>query len=49
MQRYNYYRIETNNSIYICFNSIIFDIYQYVFIVVLMEIYVFFNKAINNT
>lgn len=48
MQRYEYYRIPTNNSIVIYFVSIIFDINQYIFIVVLMEICVFFNKSINN-
>lgn len=49
MQRYKYYRIFTNNSIVIYFLSIIFDINQYIFIVILMEIFVFFNKSINNT
>ena len=49
MQRYKYYRIYTNNSILINVYSIIFDINQYIFIVVLMEICVFFNKSTNNT
>lgn len=49
MQRYEYYRIHTNNSIDIYSISIIFDINQYIFIVVLMEMCVFFNKSTNNT
>lgn len=36
MQRYKYYRIHTNNSIYINKESIIFDINQYYFIVLLI-------------
>ena len=36
MQSYKYYRICTNNSIYINKKSIIFDINQYCFIVLLM-------------
>ena len=49
MQRYKYYRILTNNSIVIYLTSIIFDINQYIFIVVLMKIRPFFNKTMNNT
>ena len=49
MQRYKYYRILANNSISIYFISTIFDINQYVFIVVLMKICMFFNKSTNNT
>ena len=36
MQRYKYYRIHTNNSIYINKQSIIFDINQYYFIALLI-------------
>ena len=36
MQRYKYYRIRANNSIYIKRKSIIFDINQYCFIVLLI-------------
>ena len=36
MQRYKYYRIHTNNSIYINKESIIFDINQYCFIAALI-------------
>lgn len=36
MQRYKYYRICTNNSIYINKKSIIFDINQYYFIALLI-------------
>ena len=36
MQRYKYYRIYTNNSIYINDKSIIFDINQYCFVALLM-------------
>ena len=49
MQRYKYYRIYTNNSIYININSTIFDINQYIFIDILMKIRAFFNKATGNT
>ena len=49
MQRYKYYRIYTNNSILINVCSIIFDINQYVYIVILMKIRPFFNKAMDNT
>ncbi len=49
MQRYKYYRIYTNNSILINVYSIIFDINQYTYIVVLMKIRLFFNKAMDNT
>ena len=37
MQRYKYYRIPTNNSIYIKKKSIIFDVNQYYFIALLMS------------
>ena len=37
MQRYKYYRIRTNNSIYINKKSIIFDVNQYYFIALLMS------------
>ena len=36
MQRYKYYRIYTNNSIYVNKESIIFDINQYCFIAALI-------------
>ena len=36
MQRYKYYRICANNSIYINKESIIFDVNQYYFIALLM-------------
>lgn len=49
MQRYKYYRIYTNNSILINVYSIIFDINQYTYIVMLMKIRPFFNKAMDNT
>ena len=49
MQRYKYYRIYTNNSILIIVYSIIFDINQYAYIVILMKIRQFFNKAMDNT
>ena len=44
MQRYEYYRIYTNNSILINMYSIIFDVNQYIFIIILMKIRAFFNK-----
>lgn len=44
MQRYEYYRIYTNNSIFINVYSIIFDVNQYIFIIILMKIRAFFNK-----
>lgn len=44
MQRYEYYRIYTNNSILINVYSIIFDVNQYIFIIILMKIRAFFNK-----
>ena len=37
MQRYQYYRICTSNSIYINKKSIIFDVNQYYFIALLMS------------
>lgn len=49
MQRYKYYRIYTNNSMLIDVYSIIFDVNQYDFIVVLMKIRPFFNKTMDNT
>ena len=49
MQRYKYYRIYTNNSILINVYSIIFDINQYTYIVILMKIRPSFNKAMDNT
>ena len=49
MQRYKYYRIYTNNSILINVYSIIFDVNQYTYIVILMKIRPFFNKAMDNT
>ena len=49
MQRYKYYRIYANNSIYINKYSIIFDVNQYIFIIILIKIRAFFNKAMDNT
>lgn len=49
MQRYKYYRTYTNNSILINVYSIIFDINQYAYIVILMKIRPFSNKAMDNT
>ena len=49
MQRYKYYRICANNSILINAFSIIFDVNQYTFIVVLIKIRPFFNKTMDNT
>ena len=49
MQRYKYYRIYANNSIHINVCSIIFDVNQYAFIVVLIKIRPFFNKTMDNT
>ena len=49
MQRYKYYRIYTSNSILINVYSIIFDINQYDYIVILIKIRPFFNKAMDNT
>lgn len=49
MQRYKHYRTYTNNSILINVYSIIFDVNQYAYIVILIKIRPFFNKAMDNT
>ena len=46
MQRYTYYRICTNKSIYINKESILFDINQYCFIALLIQRQQYINMTI---